>query len=39
MRGCIMAAIRNCKPKVLEGYMFERSLNMGKLKRDGNNQY
>jgi hypothetical protein len=34
-----MAADGNCKQKVLEGYMFERKLKMGKFKRERNNQY
>jgi hypothetical protein len=39
MRVCIMAALGICKPKILERYMFERKLKMGKLKRDGNKRY
>jgi hypothetical protein len=30
---------RELLTKYLEEYMFERKLKMGKLKRDGNNQY
>jgi len=39
MSVCVMAAVRNWKPKVLEGYMFERKLKMVTMKRDGNNRY
>jgi hypothetical protein len=34
-----MDAVGNFKPNVLEIYMFERKLKVGKLKREGNNQY